>query len=330
MSTASIPSSSPVVYDSARMSRRELQAALRSLKLPSGGTNDALRLRLSSYQQGSAEQSSAALNTTHVVEDKPEERRKPFRASCPHPTLQRIERAKTQTMYLVTKDNEADMEALCCNFVVLGSTGNVYNVIIQRVPRCNCPDHTRGHLCKHILFVLLKVMRVPADSPLIYQTAWIDTELREMFEGMRDRFMHVSGGILASRGVQETYAKLKSGEAVPSVTGVTRRTDDDDCPICFDTLGPIADTTYCRSQCGANFHKNCIRHWLTQKKEKPSCPMCRGPWEDDTRSKTPWKQGYTNLGCLQGNSPEQDTSALPSHSIDHDIDQGHRKKPRQS
>lgn len=256
--------------------------------------------------------------------EKPEKRLKRFRGSCSTATRQRIDRARTQRMYLVTKDQDADMESLCCNFVVLGSTGNVYDVAIRRVPRCTCPDHAKGNLCKHILFVLLKVMAVPSDSPLVYQAAWLGSELQEMFEGMRLRYRNVSGTVLANRAVQESYSRLKRGEdfddessANDAAFGVARRTGDGDCPICFDSLAGSAKTTFCRSQCGANFHKDCIQHWLQQQRAKPTCPMCRGPWEEAHKKNAPQNEGYTNFGRLQGQPQERDTSTYNSWAFDY-------------
>jgi hypothetical protein len=43
-------------------------------------------------------------------------------------------------------------------FSILGSTGNVYEVRVEQVPSCSCPDfHKRRELCKHLIFVYLKV-----------------------------------------------------------------------------------------------------------------------------------------------------------------------------
>lgn len=63
-------------------------------------------------------------------------------------------------------------------FVVLGATGNVYNVKISRHPHCNCPDHEKGNLCKHILFVMLRVLKLSTSNPLVWQKALLTTEVR--------------------------------------------------------------------------------------------------------------------------------------------------------
>ena len=34
-----------------------------------------------------------------------------------------------------------------------GTTGNVYHVTINKLPRCTCPDNMKGNQCKHIVYV---------------------------------------------------------------------------------------------------------------------------------------------------------------------------------
>lgn len=255
-----------------------------------------------------------------------EKRLRRYRSKPTNAIQERILRAQRQTMFLISKEGDDTEACSSCKFVVLGSTGNVYDVTIQKVPHCTCPDHAKGNLCKHILFVLLKVMRVPSTSPLIYQAAWLESELKELFEGMRLRYQQVSG-VLANAAVQESYKKLKGGSAIEnsSVTkedettqdsNVRRREEDEDCPICFDTLGDSA-TTYCKTHCGATFHLNCIQHWKRQQRGSLTCPLCRGAWEEKASSSTASapvqeNEGYTNLGRLQGQSPDRDTSSYHS------------------
>ena len=198
--------------------------------------------------------------------------------------------------------------------MVLGSTGNVYTVHIGKLPSCTCPDNRhKDHLCKHILFVLLKVMGVDPNSPLIYQAALLENELKEMFECMANRRVGgMDARVLANEQVRSTYAaslKQTDDDVSTSTSGVQRRTleQDADCPICFDTMAE-GELTFCRVTCGTNFHEDCIRRWLGQHRTNPTCPNCRQPWlsHDDSTS-SPKKEGYTNLGQMQGLPSERDT-----------------------
>ena len=53
----------------------------------------------------------------------------------------------------------------------------MYTVTICRQPRCSCPDHAKGNVCKHILFVMLRAIRLPADDPLVWQRALLTAEV---------------------------------------------------------------------------------------------------------------------------------------------------------
>jgi hypothetical protein len=47
----------------------------------------------------------------------------------------------------------------------------VYTVRICIGPRCTCPDFEKGNLCKHIMFVMMRVLRQKPDCPLIWQVS---------------------------------------------------------------------------------------------------------------------------------------------------------------
>lgn len=294
------------------LSRKELQATLKEWKLPALGSTDILRQRYMSFREGKCleSQNYAKRTPDQNTSGKPEKRLKRFRTSPPQGVQQRIGRALSQSLYLVTK-SDVDTNDLSCTFVVLGSTGNVYDVRIGRTPNCSCPDHAKGNLCKHILFVLLKVMAIPPVSSLVYQQAWIRSELEEMYSFMAHRFHHVSGSIMANAAVRNEYAKLQGRQSV--VPTVVCRQDLEDCPICFEALEEASESTYCRSRCGARFHARCIDHWLGQQRSNPTCPMCREPWDSiATRKKRSSDEVFENLGRLQGQSPHRDTSSYSS------------------
>jgi hypothetical protein len=116
---------------------------------------------------------AAAKGTRRTPKAPVEKRARRYRSTCPDKLQERSLRAAPQRLYLVRRDPLApdsySPSACKCNFVVLGSTGNVYTVTLQDVPQCTCPDFARKQdLCKHILFVFLKVVGLPVTNPLIY------------------------------------------------------------------------------------------------------------------------------------------------------------------
>lgn len=267
---------------------------------------------------------------------RPDEKRlSRYRATCPVKLQERLLRANTQRMYLIQQLTQRDHRHSVitkCDFSVLGSTGNVYTVQIQHVPCCNCPDFQRNQdLCKHVIFVLLKVIGVSSNSPLAFQKAYITSELHELFEMLNNR--RVGGGgsnaVMANAQVRANFAALQNdGNDNDDTTdsAVKRRSLDDnnedcDCPVCFDRMDPkkLHLLTYCQAACGFNFHSDCIVKWLQNcSANNKSCPNCRQIWvgkENKNPSKTKragvWRDcedAYVNLGELQGVSPVRDTS----------------------
>ena len=240
----------------------------------------------------------------------PEKRLKRYR---PVPTIairERIHRAQSQQFFLVQRSDTMD-GTTGCDFVVLGSTGNVYTVRITQIPTCSCPDHAKGNLCKHILFVMLKVIGLDPESPLVYQAALLQSELQELFALLASR--RVGKAVMANDKVKKSYASLSMTGIDDSVVDVGHKSlaDDSDCPICFDALVESSESlSYCRAACGTHFHADCINRWLRgQAQGKATCPNCRQPWDAGANKSRISSEGYANLGALQGLSSERDTSS---------------------
>jgi Ring finger domain len=210
----------------------------------------------------------------------------------------------------------------------------------------------RNDICKHLIFVLVKVIGLSTNDPLSFQKAYLPSEVHHLLQLARER--RVGGSVLANRQVQEQFAKV----VVQSVSGeqndnnsnehiddeyhhgvVQRRSleQDSDCPICFDEMTDLSETTYCRAQCGFNFHSKCIRLWCQRTTTTTTtatstgtsgatCPACRQPWQEEDDDSTAAaaaaeaassnnkrraainEEGYVNLGRLQGQSPQRDSS----------------------
>jgi hypothetical protein len=66
-------------------------------------------------------------------------------------------------------------------FVVLGATGNVYDVVISKNPKCSCPDAAKGNICKHRFFVMLRVLKLDQHDPIVWQQALLSSEVCSTF-----------------------------------------------------------------------------------------------------------------------------------------------------
>eukprot|EP00638_Chattonella_subsalsa_P009335 CAMPEP_0117753528 /NCGR_PEP_ID=MMETSP0947-20121206/12280_1 /TAXON_ID=44440 /ORGANISM="Chattonella subsalsa, Strain CCMP2191" /LENGTH=584 /DNA_ID=CAMNT_0005572429 /DNA_START=126 /DNA_END=1877 /DNA_ORIENTATION=+ len=193
----------------------------------------------------------------------PEKRLTRYRTNCPVAVMQRIARAKTQRLFLIDQKDQSREGFLSRTFAVMGSTGNIYNVAIEQKPRCDCPDFAKGNLCKHILFVYLKVLRQPDHCSHIYQTSLLQCELKGIF----DTSPKSLNGCLARKEVISAYKKVK-GEGEDEEDENTKGSKDDmrlekDCPVCFEEIveGGRDALVYCRDGCKKALHKQCQEMW---------------------------------------------------------------------
>jgi len=164
---------------------------------------------------------------------------------------------------------------LARRYAVLGSTGNVYTVRVGELVSCDCPDAAKGNVCKHQLFIFLRVLRQPRDSPLVFQRALLSSERAKLFASPHAARGPASTAVASSSVVQAYSAATGKAKATaPEHRGVKA----DDCPICFEALGSEA-LEVCTS-CRNGIHADCFRRWSASKAgvETVPCPLCRAPW----------------------------------------------------
>ena len=87
-----------------------------------------------------------------------------------------IEEAATRARFFLVQ------EAGPTSFVLSeGDSGRKVKVFIGNTHCCSCtPTAPAGFLCVHILFVMIRVFKLPKDSPLVYQQALVDSEIAEL------------------------------------------------------------------------------------------------------------------------------------------------------
>ncbi|SGY24324.1 BQ5605_C037g11645 [Microbotryum silenes-dioicae] len=238
-----------------------------------------------------------------------EKRSKRFRSSCPKNIQDRVARVWSQRFFCVDRTRTSPTSE---KFSVLGSTGNVYIVTIDSEPACTCPDAQKGNFCKHILFVMLKVLQVNPSSNLWYQAALLLTELEEIFASARPTPQDEQ-----TRRAQAAYRKVVGKEEsdaleAPDSSSKNRVPEEGDaCPVCYEDYeaGKVQGLVFCES-CGNGLHAECFRSWSRQQN---TCVMCRAPWVDSSTSAAKSagasaSEGYVNLGQTLGISPVRDTS----------------------
>lgn len=239
-----------------------------------------------------------------------EKRMRIHRPRPPQDYLVIRERALTQRMYVLDRQQSDNSGIPTETVTIAGTTGNVYRVTIGRVPSCDCPYARKGNQCKHIAYVLSRVLRV--RSELEYQLAFIDSELKEIFQNAPP---------LPSETVEED---AKDGN---------RKHIEGDCPICCVEFEPASGEkiVYCKAACGQNVHDECFSRWAATKGgiDVP-CPFCRTPWQQDEEqlkrvasSGERNAEGYVNVASQLGMSGRRDYSTYHPFWVSQQADEGH-------
>ncbi|KAI0673012.1 hypothetical protein C8Q78DRAFT_969499 [Trametes maxima] len=241
----------------------------------------------------------------------PEKRGAIFKKACPQNIIERVHRVMGQRFFMIDRSRQGT--ELREEFSVLGSTGNVYTVVIEKKPSCNCPDALKGNHCKHILFIFLKVLQVSQDSGYWYQKALLTLELEEIFsqaprapaavtnERVRDAFAQATGRAAGSSS-QNKGKKRLPGEG-------------DDCPICYEGMHKVAEKllVFCE-ECSNGLHKECFQQWANAARGSVTCVFCRAQWAGPGATRAGKAasrsvEGYLNLAGAAGVSPVRDTSS---------------------
>jgi hypothetical protein len=220
-----------------------------------------------------------------AMADPQEKRLKPWKSSMPQGMGDRLMRAFTNRLYLISRKPSAD--PLQQSFNILGHSGNVYTVTVGRLLSCSCPDAGKGHHCKHILFTLIRVLKLPRASPLIYQTALVASELQEI---LQPAAMAATSDVLAPDLVRREYAKITGDTSVDVDVAAANTTpkvvqkpyQGDECAICFEELQAKELLVWCQASCGKTLHGECMTRLIAHNQKNgmsvTPCPLCREPW----------------------------------------------------
>lgn len=231
-----------------------------------------------------------------------EKRLRRHRARAPSSYLEVKGRALTQRLTVLSRERCGTDELPEEKVVMAGSTGNVYTVNVGLIPSCDCPHAKKGNQCKHIVYVILRVLKAQED--VAYQLALTSTELRELIKNAP-----LIPGI-------ETDGEDTSTEEQDR----NRKPIEGECPICYDELNANKDDiVYCKAGCGNNVHKGCMQSWIQVARGKATCPYCRAVWDTregfdgslgdvETEGLTTNEDGYLNVANQLGLSGHRDYS----------------------
>ena len=153
----------------------------------------------------------------------------------------RLERALVQKLYFI---EEIIVDDTTRNYLIMGSTGNVYTVTISKSSKCTCPDYIkRKAKCKHIFFVLMKVLKV---NPTLKKENLVNAFKKDLV---------IDNKIILPKDKKDKYESIINSTAPNECD---RKLDNDICPICLDDIIDLKLAYYCKKSCGKNVHIECF------------------------------------------------------------------------
>jgi hypothetical protein len=115
------------------------------------------------------------------------------------------------------------------------AAGNVYTVTIDKKPKCTCPDMIKNSVCKHMIFIWVRVLGLnPSVSPFWYQRGLLLSELAEIFATARQPPHDPQAD--AIRHAYRVATGQEGAEAAPAEQGDKKKPleDDSSCPVCYE------------------------------------------------------------------------------------------------
>ncbi|OKL59115.1 hypothetical protein UA08_05745 [Talaromyces atroroseus] len=204
-------------------------------------------------------------------------------------------------MFVISRSRVDTGSALEEHVDMVGTVGNIYSVTISLQPSCTCPDALKGNQCKHIIYVLVNVLKVRED--LRYQLAFLSSELQEIFDNAP---LETKDDASFSSSDKESDGK--------------RKPIDGECAICYMEFQPETEKIiWCETSCGNNIHKACFDQWAASSRENGvRCVYCRAEWPTTNPRDLDMKSlmgnaeysedGYLNVANAVGLSGERDYS----------------------
>ena len=185
-------------------------------------------------------------------------------------------RGMQQKIFLILT-HEYDENDFERKYEVMGTTGNVYTVTIANSPICTCPDYvTRNNRCKHIYFVLTRIMKIKSNQEDIKKYSHDD--LQDMFESIPQitENLRVDAYKLAKF---KTLKKNGNGEV-----DIREIDEDSICPICLAELYDCnEELAICKYSCGYSLHKQCFELYNSKQREECKCIFCQKPWNNENK-----------------------------------------------
>lgn len=193
----------------------------------------------------------------------------------------RIIRSLTEDIKLIYYIKDIDY-----NFFVLGTSGFIYKISINKnLLSCNCEDYKDSKLCKHICFILFKVLKVfrydkkRCEIDLIRNSSLVPSQFFKTYKldeseylELKNRFFKIEFMLKNSFFNNLFYTKFKNiYQKFTFFKNYIYYKSETKCAICLENNGKFIKCPNCNNE----YHIDCILKWLEIVKDDMKCPICK-------------------------------------------------------
>lgn len=223
--------------------------------------------------------------------------------------IKRIAKVSIERMYLIHRFR--DGQQLKEEFDISGSKGNVYKVTLDRQTKCSCMDFCmRRQVCKHLLFVYIKVLRLEGHLPVFSRVRLSEDELEQVFEealenpvahAMAHPELRKAWATAVGYELEEDEASGSDQHTLPPGKRMIPE-EGDVCGVCYEDLeaGSIEGLEFCLQSCGRPIHTDCLETWFSTRGYDRTCIWCRARWHDrlDRKKANGYGVGLSTRGAV--------------------------------
>lgn len=153
---------------------------------------------------------------------------------------------------------------------------------------CTCG---KGPLCVHLLFVMLRVLKVRDSDPRLFSKTLKNYEVDELLRAYsawrRRSSLQSEGGSSDLRSPDGPQPDLPGDPNPGGAEEASQDTEEDEkstCPICLLEMFEGESLVSCERGCHNRLHHHCIAIWAqecSRNGDSVLCPLCRCCWGDD-------------------------------------------------
>ncbi|XP_039266374.2 mitogen-activated protein kinase kinase kinase 1-like [Styela clava] len=201
----------------------------------------------------------------------------------PEDTAKKVSRVMKARLYLLQQNGPN-------SFRIGGDSPEHKFRVIVGPQSCSCGRT----FCVHVLFVMLRVFKLDAGSPLLWRKKLKNFEVETLFRDYHERCKSRISPKRKSR-VKRMVSQISHGNQQQDTSSNSddhsSKGEEENCPICLLQMIDDEPITVCEVGCRNKLHTHCVDIWAEECRrngDSLKCPLCRVVWKPAETARRPF------------------------------------------